>query len=73
MPFVSVGLPGINVIQDSIDYEPRTHHTGLDGSGFLIEEDLKQASVVVASLVYHTANRDDKLPRPVLPPPRPKQ
>lgn len=71
MPFVSVGLPGINVIQDPIDYEPRTHHTGLDGSGFLIEDNLKQVAVVVASLVYHTANRDGRLPRMPLPQPRP--
>jgi len=70
MPFVSVGLPGFEVIQDPIDYEPRTHHTGLDDSGFLLEEDLKQASVVVASLVYHTAMRDAMLPRPALPKPK---
>lgn len=70
MTFNAVGLPGFEVIQDPIDYEPRTHHTGLDASGFLLERDLQQASVVVASLVYHVAMRDEKLPRPVMPPPK---
>ncbi len=70
MPFTAVGLPGFEVIQDPIDYDPRTHHTSLDNAGFFMEEDLKQASVVVASLVYHTAMRDEKLPRMALPKPR---
>ena len=30
MPFVSVGLPAFNSIQDPIDYETKTHHTSLD-------------------------------------------
>ncbi len=70
MAFTSVGLPGFEVIQDPIDYDSRTHHTSLDNAGFLMEEDLKQASVVVASLVYHTAMRDEKLPRTPLPKPK---
>lgn len=70
MPFVAMGLPGFEVIQDPIDYDSRTHHTGLDNAGFLMEDDLMQASVVVASLVYHTAMRDEKLPRTPLPKPK---
>jgi hypothetical protein len=56
------------VIQDPIDYDTRTHHTNLDVADYLLEDDLKQASIVMASLLYHTANRDDKLPRLPLPP-----
>ncbi len=67
VPFWGVGLPGINFIQDPIDYDTRTHHTNLDVADYLLEDDLKQAAVVLASVVYHTANRDEKLPRPPLP------
>ena len=28
-----------------------------------VEEDLKQAATIIASFVYHTAERDQKLPR----------
>jgi Zn-dependent M28 family amino/carboxypeptidase len=70
MPFDGVGLPGFNFIQDEIDYETRTHHTHLDVYEALLAEDLKRAAVVVASVVYHTAMRDAKLPRKPLPQPR---
>jgi carboxypeptidase Q len=67
MPFSAVGLPAFEVIQDPIDYETRTHHTNLDVADYLLEDDLKQASIVMASLLYRTASRDDKLPRLPLP------
>ena len=38
----------------------------------VVEDDLKQAAAVIASFVYHTAMRDERLPRealPKLPPP----
>lgn len=70
VPFWGVGLPGFNFIQDPIDYGTRTHHTNLDVADFLIEDDLQQAAVVMASVVYHTANRDEKIPRSPLPKPR---
>jgi hypothetical protein len=38
------------------------------GAG-LLEDDLKQAAVVLASVVYGAAMRDEKLPRPPLPTP----
>lgn len=70
VPFWGVGLPGFNFLQDPIDYETRTHHTNLDVADYLLEDDLKQAAVVMASVVYHTAMRDDKIPRVALPKPR---
>jgi hypothetical protein len=70
MPFVSVGIPAFNFLQDPIDYDTRTHHTSLDVGSALIEGDLKQAAVVVASVLYHTANREEKMPRVKLPPAR---
>lgn len=70
LAFTGVGLPGFNAIQDEIDYESRTHHTGLDGAGFLIESDLKASAIVLASMVYHVAMRDSLMPRTPLPAPR---
>ncbi len=65
--FDAVGIPGFQFIQDPIDYNTRTHHTNQDSYDRLIADDLKQASVIVASFVYHTAMRDKKLPRKPLP------
>ena len=66
MPFVAVGLPAFTFIQDPIDYESpvaRVHHTNLDTGARLLEDDLRQAAVVLASVVYGAAMRDEKLPR----------
>ncbi len=70
LAFDAVGLPGFQFIQDPIEYRTRTHHTHLDTYDHLIESDLKQAAVIIASFVYHTAMRDEKLPRKPLPKPR---
>jgi hypothetical protein len=72
MPFDALGLPGFDFIQDDIDYETRTHHSHLDVYEALLADDLKQAAVIVASFVYHTAMRNEKLPRKPLPSPQPK-
>ena len=72
VPFRGVGLPTFDFIQDPLDYTTRTHHTDLDVASALVEEDLRQAAVVLASVVYHTANRAERMPRPPLPrPPAP--
>jgi carboxypeptidase Q len=63
MPFDAAGIPAFQFIQDPIDYENRTVHTSLDLYEAAIENDLQQAAVVVASLVYHVAMRDHRLPR----------
>ncbi len=39
----------------------------MDTSDHVIEDDLQQAATIIASFVYHTAQRDEKLPRKVLP------
>jgi Zn-dependent M28 family amino/carboxypeptidase len=67
LSFDAVGIPGFQFIQDPIEYSTRTHHTNMDSYDHLIPEDLKQASVIVASFVYHSAMRDEKLPRKELP------
>ncbi|MFD1466734.1 M28 family metallopeptidase [Hymenobacter caeli] len=69
--FDAVGLPGFQFIQDGLDYFARTHHSNQDTYDRLVADDLKQASVIVASFVYDAAMRDQKLPRKPLPAPTP--
>jgi Zn-dependent M28 family amino/carboxypeptidase len=63
LSFDAVGLPGFQFIQDEIEYESRTHHSNMDVFDRLQEDDLKQASMIMATFVYHAATRDEKLPR----------
>jgi carboxypeptidase Q len=65
-----VGLPAFELIQDPVDYETRTHHSVLDVGDLLLEDDLKQAAVVMASVVYQTTMLDARIPRLPLPAPR---
>lgn len=67
LSFTRVGLPGFQFIQDSLDYESLTHHTSADTYDHAVAADLMQASAVIASVVYQTANRQERLPRRELP------
>ncbi|MGI9140270.1 MAG: M28 family metallopeptidase [Gemmatimonadaceae bacterium] len=67
--FDAVGLPGFQFIQDGIEYGTRTHHSNMDTYERLIPDDLKKNAVIIASFVYHAANRSELLPRETLPPP----
>jgi hypothetical protein len=68
-PFDIAGIPAFQFIQDELNYESRTHHTNADTYNELSEDDLKQATTIIASLVYNTANRKEKLPRKPKPKP----
>jgi hypothetical protein len=57
------GLPGINLMQDPIEYSTNTWHTDLDTYEEALEGDLKQCAIVIASLAYHLSMRDNPLPR----------
>ncbi|MEP6922076.1 MAG: M20/M25/M40 family metallo-hydrolase [bacterium] len=61
--FNNAGLPGIGLGQDGIEYFTHTWHTNLDTYERIVEEDVKQASVVVAAALYELATRDELLPR----------
>jgi carboxypeptidase Q len=61
-PFNSAGLVGLPFIQDRLDYG-RGYHTNMDTYERMSIEDMKQIAVVVATFVYHTAQRDQLLPR----------
>ncbi|HET7747618.1 MAG TPA: M20/M25/M40 family metallo-hydrolase, partial [Vicinamibacteria bacterium] len=67
VPFDQVGLPGFQFIQDQADYGTLTHHTHIDVLDRIREEDLVQASVVMAVFAWQAANRDAMLPRKPLP------
>jgi hypothetical protein len=62
-----MGLPGFQFIQDPLDYRSRLHHTDIDTASHVYEKDLKQAAVIMASVVWHAANRDERLPRLPMP------
>jgi carboxypeptidase Q len=66
-PFAEVGLPTPVFTHDPLDYETRTHHTNMDTYEHLIPDDLRQAAVVVATMLYNTAMREEMLPRPPQP------
>ena len=69
MPFDAIGLPGFQFIQDPLNYESRVHHSNLDLYEEALPDDLKQASAILASFVYHAAMRDAMIPRKPLPKP----
>jgi len=61
--FAAAGLPGVNAIQDPIEYQTYTWHTNLDTYERVVEDDVKKSAIVMAAAVYHVAMRDDVLPR----------
>jgi carboxypeptidase Q len=62
-----LGLPAFQFIQDPLDYETRVHHTDLDTFDHLRPMDLRQAAVVLATVLAASANTDKPLPRKTLP------
>jgi hypothetical protein len=63
----AVGLPAFQFIQDEVEYDSRTHHSNMDVYERIQPNDMMRNAVIVASFVYNTANRDEKLPRKPLP------
>lgn len=61
--FDAIGLPGFQFIQDQIEYGTRTHHSTMDLFERAQEEDLRQASIIMASFAYNAAMRDERMPR----------
>jgi hypothetical protein len=70
LSFDAVGLPGFQFVQDPMEYSTRTHHTNLDLYDRVVPEDVMKNAVIMASFVYHAANRDQPLPRKPLPKPQ---
>lgn len=70
LAFDAVGLPGFQFIQDPVEYSTRTHHSNMDVYERIQAADMMQNAVIVATFVYHAANRDDLMPRKPLPKPQ---
>jgi Zn-dependent M28 family amino/carboxypeptidase len=65
LAFIAQGVPGFNPIQDYTDYDVREHHTNADTAERIKVDDLKQNAIVLASVIYHAANRTEPIPSPV--------
>ena len=65
----NAGLPGYQFIQDPLDYGSRVHHSNMDTFDHMKAADLRQASTVLAGLLYEAATSDKTLPRMPLPTP----
>jgi hypothetical protein len=72
LSFDAVGLPGFQFIQDPVEYSAHSHHTNMDVYDRIQAPDMMKNAVIIASFVYHAANRDELLPRKTLPRPRPQ-
>ena len=72
LSFDAVGLPGFQFIQDPVEYDSRTHHSSMDVYDRIQATDMMQNAVVVAAFAYHTANREQLLPRKPMPRPAPR-
>ena len=62
-----LGLPAFQFVQDPLDYGSRVHHTNIDTYDHLRADDLRQAAVILATLLLDAANSDIPLPHKVPP------
>lgn len=69
--FDEVGLPSFQFLQDDLEYGTRTWHTNADVYDRVQPGDMMQSAAVVASFLYHVANREERMPRKPLPRPAP--
>ena len=44
-------------------YGTKTHHSNMDNWDHAVATDLQQAATILASFVWHAAQRADRLPR----------
>jgi carboxypeptidase Q len=68
--FDEAGIPAFQFMQDRLEYMSRTHHSNMDYVDRVQRDDMLQMAVVVASVAYQTAMRDERLPRKPLPAPK---
>ncbi|MBC9035040.1 M20/M25/M40 family metallo-hydrolase [Sphingomonas sp. JC676] len=61
-----IGVPGFQFIQDWNDYG-RMHHTSMDTFDHLDPDDMRQASIILASFLWNAANMDKRFPRRPMP------
>ena len=63
VPFDEAGVPAFTAIKDFRNYDVRTRHTNADLADAVNVEDLKQSAVVLATVAWHAAMRDQSIPR----------
>jgi hypothetical protein len=63
VPFDEVGVPGFTAIKEFRNYDVRTRHTNADLADAVKVADLDQSAVVLASVAWHAAMRDERIPR----------
>ena len=63
----AVGVPGFQFIQDPLDYDSRVHHSSIDTFDHLKADDMRQGSIILASVLLSAANAAQPLPRPPVP------
>ena len=62
-----VGIPAYQFIQDPLDYGSRVHHSSIDTFDHLKADDMRQAAVVLAGMLFEAANSPKTLPRMPVP------
>ena len=60
-------MSGYQAVQDYVTYDVRTHHTNADFAERIDPAALKQASVVMAKVLYQAAMREGTFPKPAPP------
>jgi carboxypeptidase Q len=66
-----IGLPAFQFVQDPLDYASTTHHTDADTFDHLRTDDIRQAAVIMATVLLDAANVETALPgKPVPTQPR---
>ncbi|HVF48963.1 MAG TPA: M20/M25/M40 family metallo-hydrolase [Pyrinomonadaceae bacterium] len=63
LSFDAIGLPGLDFLQDDLEYGTRTWHSNQDTLDRIQADDVKQAAVIIAAFVYNAAMSDQRLPR----------
>jgi hypothetical protein len=61
--YSAVGLPSFYFAQDRTEMDDRHAHSNMDTYERLVPEGLIQSSIVMATLAYQAAMREEKLPR----------
>ena len=57
-----IGLPAFQFIQDPLDYASTVHHTDADTFDHLRPDDIRQAAVIMATVLLDAANADPAWP-----------
>ena len=70
VPFNQAALPGYNVVKDFTAYDERTRHTNADFPERMLDDELKQQAIVMATFAWQAAQMDGRIPRPAPQPPR---